>query len=377
MLDRCANQATREAVFFLATNTLIVFGLVAFDNALAILEAFPTLFPQVPPLPSPLLLVQALLLPTSKYEDGRIEGLRQGLARLRKKSRSFYLASAFFQGRLRIDLIMLYSFCRVADDLVDDASSTHEAKKWIDKLVEFLDLSYGTDESSKSFRKETFIRNTFPEAAQSALLLLPTAYLPSTPLYDLLKGFETDLYFSSPNNPFPISDEETLRVYASHVAGTVAELFLELVFYHMRQKMSHSQRESITRAGGRMGIALQYVNIARDISVDAGICRVYLPADWLRSKNLKPEDVVRNSTNRQVETLRQQLLDKAMAIYEVNRNAIDQLPTESRGPLRVAVESYVEIGRVLREPSYSVKSGRATVPKVRRLRVAWNALQKG
>lgn len=37
----------------------------------------------------------------------RITGLSQALVRLRKKSRSFYLASGVFQGRLRIDLILL------------------------------------------------------------------------------------------------------------------------------------------------------------------------------------------------------------------------------------------------------------------------------
>jgi 15-cis-phytoene synthase/lycopene beta-cyclase len=96
-----------EAIFFLATNTLIVFGLVAFDNALAILFAFPDLFPNVPPLPSPTLLVQALLTNTSEYDQSRIVGLQEAVGRLEKKSRSFYLASSVFSGRLRTDLILL------------------------------------------------------------------------------------------------------------------------------------------------------------------------------------------------------------------------------------------------------------------------------
>lgn len=97
----------REATFFLATNVLIVFGLIAFDNALAILHAFPAIFPKVPSLPPPVVLVRALLVPTRAYDVGRIKGLQQGLARLRAKSRSFYLASGVFEGRLRIDLIIL------------------------------------------------------------------------------------------------------------------------------------------------------------------------------------------------------------------------------------------------------------------------------
>ena len=96
-----------EAIFFLATNTLIVFGLVAFDHAMAILLAFPNLYPKVPELPSPVMLAKALLTDPAKYDGERIKGLIQAVARLQKKSRSFYLASSTFSGRLRIDLILL------------------------------------------------------------------------------------------------------------------------------------------------------------------------------------------------------------------------------------------------------------------------------
>ncbi len=355
---------------------LVVFGLVAFDNAYAILQTFDCLFPKVPPLPSPSLLIKALLVPASKYDDHRIVGLQQALARLRAKSRSFYLASGAFEGRLRIDLILLYSFCRVADDLVDDAGSVEEARHWIAKLNEYLDISYATS-SALSKRRQRFIGSTFPPPVQAALTLLPTLYLSPQPLYDLLRGFETDLNFSSPNNPYPIKDEAALRLYGAQVAGTVAESCLELVYHHTRTSVSEQQRKRIVQAGGRMGIALQYVNIARDISVDALNGRVYLPTSWLNEQSLKPEDLVKDPHNARAEMLRQRLLDSAMAIYHESKGAIEELPSEARGPMRVAVESYVEIGRVLREPGYKLKAGRATVPKWRRMRVAWKALNKG
>jgi 15-cis-phytoene synthase / lycopene beta-cyclase len=101
-----------EAFFFLSTNVLIVLGLVAFENAMAILEAFPCLFPDLPALPSPLMLVQALLTDPAKYDNERIRGIQEAVARLQKKSRSFYLASSVFHGRLRIDLILLWVISR-------------------------------------------------------------------------------------------------------------------------------------------------------------------------------------------------------------------------------------------------------------------------
>lgn len=263
----------------------------------------------------------------------------------------------------------------MADDLVDTAGSISEARHWIAQLTQYLDLCF-TNASEKGGQCRAFICSTFPEGCQASLLLLPTAYLSPTPLYDLLKGFETDLLFSSSKNPFPIKDEAILQTYASRVAATVAELCLELVYHHSAEVISERKRKEIVYAGGRMGIALQYINISRDIAVDALNGRVYLPTSWLKGLGSSPENIISNPGSSESESLRQRLLDVAMKIYEEAKEAIEQLPVEARGPMRVAVESYVEIGRVLRTPGYTIKAGRATVPKMRRLKVAWRALKQ-
>lgn len=258
---------------------------------------------------------------------------------------------------------------------MDNAKSTHEAKHWIGQLTLYLDICYGVMKD-KSVSRDAFVNATFPAAARKALLLLPTSCLSSAPLYDLIKGFEMDLEFSSLHNPFPIEDETILEIYGARVAGTVAELCLELVYHHTKTLILKPQRQVIVHAGGRMGIALQYVNISRDIAVDASNGRVYLPSSWLKEVELKPEDIISKPGSSQAECLRQRLLDSAMKIYSEAKSAIELLPIEARAPMRVAVESYVEIGRVLRTPGYRIKAGRATVPKLRRLKVAWKALKR-
>jgi 15-cis-phytoene synthase/lycopene beta-cyclase len=125
-----------------------------------------------------------------------------------------------------------------------------------------------------------------------------------------------------------------------------------------------------------MGIALQYVNIARDVATDAAIGRVYLPTSWLEEEGLSPKQVIEKPTGAEIERLRTRLLGKAFIVYEEARGAMANLPPEARAPMRVAVESYMEIGRVLSEKGYKTKAGRATVPKLRRIRVAWKALRE-
>lgn len=361
-----------EALFFLLTNTLIVFGQLAFDNALAILYTFPKHFPDPAVLPSPITLTEALLMPTSKYDEARLTGLQEAVVRLQRKSRSFYLASSTFQGQLRSDLMLLYSFCRVADDLVDNASSAEDAKRWIAKLQHFLELAFG-DAKKSAPSIETYVVDNFPSDTRSALLQLPCSRLSREPLQDLLRGFHMDLAF---NTARPIQTEADLELYAQRVAGTVAQMCNELIFQIHHSSQSLEEQRRIIQAGNRMGIALQYVNIARDIAVDAKIGRIYLPVTWLKEAELTYEYVLKAPEGADIERLRSKLLDKAFVLYEEAVGAIEELPSEARGPIRVAVESYMEIGRVLRQEGYVVKAGRATVPKWRRLRVAWKTLNR-
>ncbi len=386
-----------EALFFLVTNTLVVFGLTAFETALAVVEAFPDKVPVVPTLPSPSLLMQASFLSPAEYDTARINGIREALKNLSAKSRSFHLASSIFSGRLRLDLILLYAFCRVGDDLVDNATSAEEAERWISNLAIFLETSYSADRSKEKIDEALA---PFPPASRAILALLPTQALPSQPLFSLLAGFTSDVEFSrlggktlnGESASFPIKTASDLEVYASRVASTVAELCLHLVYYHEPGSKTFQNsfsamviRDRCLKNGARMGVALQYTNIARDVFVDAGDGRCYLPTDWLREQGTTPEQVVetRGKADGVAET-RKRLLDNAFAIYKDSRGSIEDLPQYARAGIRVAVESYMEIGRVLVEKmaaggpleefSGSGRRNRASVPRPRRLLVGWGAL---
>lgn len=152
---------------------------------------------------------------------------------------------------------------------------------------------------------------------------------------------------------------------------------LELVFHHTSDAIPSQRRADLVLAGARMGIALQFINICRDVAADAEIGRVYLPTSWLEEEGLKPQQVVANPTGPIIDKLRRRLLEKAFDMYREARPAIEQIPEDARMSMRVVIESYVEIGRVMKEREYKVTRGRATVPKLRRIGVAWKALSQG
>lgn len=290
----------------------------------------------------------------------------------------------------------------MADDLIDE-SPKGRTYTWIDRLTAHLDLVYKPPKGTALLpihaeMVQSYINKKFAASDRSALKLLPTSLLPPDPLYLLLEGFKTDATFqgSQKGLRFPIASEERLQEYGTHVAGTVGELCLSLIMRHSSVPLDPAHRREVSLAARRMGIALQYVNIARDIAVDAVLGRVYLPTTWLAEQGLTPLRLIEVITQppvsgplvgdlwqedlRSVEKLRRRLLEKAFAIYDESRPSMDWLPDESRRPMIVAVESYMEIGRVLIEseaPSFRTESGRpsrATVPKARRLMVALRAL---
>ncbi|KAK9900028.1 terpenoid synthase [Cystobasidium minutum MCA 4210] len=159
-----------EATFFLLTNTLLTFGMSAFERCFAVIDVFgdllasdaatsaqekntPTTFPvKVAPKPDSLnsvefikFLYKSLLLRVNSLPiayKARITAFESTQETLSKHSKSFHTASYIFPSNVRRDLVILYAFCRVLDDFCDESESQEEAKRLIDMSKEWLDLLY-------------------------------------------------------------------------------------------------------------------------------------------------------------------------------------------------------------------------------------------
>lgn len=213
----------------------------------------------------------------------------------------------------------------------------------------------------------------------TSIAMLPVSRLSITPLLELLSGFEMDLEFNAEKGRFPITTEEDLEVYAYRVAGTVAASLLELVFAHYgieSPNTDSTKQAKIIRAGEKMGQALQYVNIARDIKHDAAISRVYIPTSWLAEEGMTPEDVIANPEDPKLAILEERILQKADLMHNESVATIDELPHQARGPVKTTVESYMMIGEMVRERRRTGMPvrGKLKVPLWRRLGRAWREM---
>ncbi|RAK89758.1 terpenoid synthase [Aspergillus costaricaensis CBS 115574] len=362
----------REALFFLVTNMMIVLGLIGIDYAYA-LQEYKSLSRPAADKGITLRTALSLLCSPPSIDESLISALSQAVYRLQEKSQSMFLGSALFQGHLRIDLIFLYSFCRVMDDLIDEAEDDQEAKVWITECRYLLDLSHRGRLPHDAYHASK--QGGKYERLYQSISCLPLSRLTENFFYDLLRGFEIDLAFDSKKGTFPIKSDFCLDQYAGFVAGTVGALVLDLVVFHH----GHDYTEDVPLLKGaakKMGKAMQCVNIARDIHRDATIGRVYIPTTWLDEVGLTPGDVLERPNILIMYGLQERMLQKADRYYQVSRGAIEELPRGVRGPLRATVESYMDIGRLLREQKGTslARASKMRVPLMRRLKVGWLAM---
>ncbi|KOS21872.1 Bifunctional lycopene cyclase/phytoene synthase [Escovopsis weberi] len=373
-------------------NTVIVIGLVCFDHAIAITEYhIARISEEVQAKPSLAKLVRVYKAERRRSHENVIflHGLSEAVRTVSQKSQSMYMGSAMFQGGLRIDLLLLYYFCRVMDDLVDEAPNQDAAELAIRQCSWALKCRFGEPYATSH---PTILRPpqydpkpSWDEPAlpsSSALIyaidLLPVSRLALAPLLGLIDGFKTDLVFARAGAASPIATEDDLELYAYNVASVVAVSIVQLVFRHHPPAAPRCPpaewRARVLEAAETMGQALQYVNMARDVERDAAIGRVYLPQAWLSAEGLKPADVVAAPHDARVTKLRMRLLDRADAMYRRSRGAIDELPREARASVRAVVESYMAIGREVRKGPRTTGREKLKLSPWRRLWVVWRAM---
>lgn len=356
-----------EAIFFLLTNVLIVFGLAACDKSLAIHDVYPDLYPlRSSQFPSPVSVMRSILTSPDSYPPNRLSDLKVALSLLKDKSKSFYTASMIFEGKLKLDLLSLYAFCRVADDLVDEAPTPEAASDSIALISSYLDILYSEKSSSSNEKLELLLLPLAP-STRSAFNLLATLNLPREPLEELLEGFRTDLRFSpSSKRPLPIRTDADLVLYSQNVASSVAELCVRLVWLNEGNgETTVEERIAIIQAAREMGVALQLVNICRDVPADLTIGRMYLPGI--------PLDAA--TTTKTVERRRLLALGRSMAL--ASEGKIELLPIGGKKGIRAACAVYLQIGeaveRALNRGDFEARAG---VSKMERFAVAWSALGK-
>jgi phytoene synthase len=233
-------------------------------------------------------------------------------ALLRAGSQSFDAAARLLPARLVPSVAVLYAFCRVSDDAIDEAAEPEVA---LSALRRRLD--------------EVFAGTATADPVDRALTAVVRAHrLPRAPLDALLEGYAWDA------SGRRYGTLEALLGYCARVASSVGVAMTHL--------MGVDDRRVLARAID-LGAAMQLTNVARDVGQDARMGRLYLPSAWVGEpalERLTPTPAIRRATSR--------LLDEADVLYERALLGVPYLPADCRLAIRAAAAFYRQIGAHVR-----------------------------
>lgn len=265
-------------------------------------------------------------------------------------SSSFTAAFRLLDPRRRAAMEALYAFCREVDDVADDCSDQAVAQAtlnwWRSQLVARADL---VDQPESDANAPGTVCHPVIQALGP---VIDDFDLPIDDLALIIAGVERDLY------PLQFSDWSALDDYCDQVAGAVGRL---------SARIFGRVDEAVLQYASRLGLALQYTNILRDIGEDARRQRVYLPDTLLQAHGLHRADVLSLSETPQLTSALAELAQRAHALYD---QALDDLPSWSvaqQRPGLVMAAIYRDLLKVIQESNYQVLHQRIALTPSRKV----------
>ena len=241
---------------------------------------------------------------------------------LAKGSKSFSLAAKLFDAQTRDAAVFLYGWCRYCDDQVDDASKT-EGQAELESRLKVLKEKTASAFSFEPQKEPVFI----------ALQTIVHRYgIPSHYALELIEGMAMDVRKTR------YATLRELLLYCYRVAGTVGLM------------MSHVmglREESALKNAADLGIAMQLTNIARDITEDAGMGRIYLPLNWLDEAKIPHDQISAPEYRDELAILTLRLLNEAERYYRSGDAGLWHLSFRSACAVSAARHVYSEIGSLL------------------------------
>ncbi|MBI4735453.1 MAG: squalene/phytoene synthase family protein [candidate division NC10 bacterium] len=283
---------------------------------------------------------------------------------LTRASRSnFYYAFLFLPRHKREALYAVYAFCRVTDDLVDEAAATpsgHARPAAGTPPPAGLLSPAGTPvERLKAWREELeacFRGEATHPVTQRLAETIRTFRIPHGYFEELLNGVEMDLA------KFRYATFAELQQYCYRVAGVVGLMCIEVFGYTHPMTRTYAQH---------LGTAFQLTNILRDLATDGERGRIYLPQEDLKRLGVTEADLLeRRVTPAFLELMRFEV-GRARQFYAAARAA---LPAEDRRTMLAAEIMGAIYARILDRievTGYDVFSRRIRLSDTHRL---WLAL---
>ena len=261
---------------------------------------------------------------------------------------NFYYSFVFLPREKRRAIESVYAFARRGDDLVDGELPQEEAFRQIARYRKALDDCYTGRCESGNFGSEPQLE---------ALADTVRRYkIPRHHFENLILGLEMDLRGAR----YQKFDE--LALYCYRVASTIGLIAIEIFGYQNPQTRDYAVN---------LGMALQLVNILRDLQSDARRGRVYLPAEDLDRFGVTPEDFRTGRYTDSFIELMQFECDRARRYFDLARQMLPAGERRSMVAAEIMAAIYWRLLRAIRGRNYNVFGARLRLSRPLKF---WTAL---
>lgn len=242
---------------------------------------------------------------------------------IKQNGKSFYWASKFLSKDYIDPIYSIYEMCRKLDDIVDEQSKEAAIKE-----IGLLKKDLTKESLQKKFESlKRLDDDQFPQIKYFEEFIL---------------GQESDISFRQPK-----SINELLR-YCYRVAGVVGLMVCDAV---------NIKDENLKFFAIDLGIAMQLVNIIRDIQEDALRGRIYIPENLIGA--VSASDVLtKPNLITKVEQEKLRILDIADKYFNSANYAIKFLPKEVSMAFGLASNLYQGIGKKIIKKEQPFTNGR-------------------
>ncbi len=265
-------------------------------------------------------------------------------------SKSFFLSSQMLPKERRWATYALYSFCRYADNLIDNPRerSAEELITEVNGVADELRIAYKCGESEHPILK--------PYMAVAMKYDIPIEYA-----LDLLEGVKMDVN----RNRYETWDD--LYVFCYRVAGVVGLMMTHVLGYKSREAFQYAEK---------LGIAMQMTNILRDVKEDAHRGRIYLPLDEMARFGVSESDILSLRMTPQMEELMRFQVERAQNYYREANPGISLLSRKSQFAIYSASKIYGGILNKIEHNSFDPFKGRVYVKQSHKFGILLQELLK-
>jgi phytoene synthase len=270
----------------------------------------------------------------------------------KREAKNFYYAFVALPSHKRDAMCAIYAFMRHADDISDDESKDHAARRT--ELAQWTDAwRNGTDANEPVFIAVRDTQQRFN--------------IPDELLEQLIEGTAMDLQPEAENrrNADGLDTFATftdLYKYCYYVASVVGLVCIRIFGF---------KDPAAERLAEETGIAFQLTNILRDVREDADRGRVYVPSDDLKGSGTSSSDLAHVKTGTDLTEPQRLALAgvarRAHAYYKSADRLLPLISADSRPALRVLVKIYSRLLTKIEAKRFDVFTSRVQVPTWQKL----------